>query len=716
VSGESVERLFTAALEASPEETEALLESYPDRAASDEVRRLLARHLQLSTSENHAGFLNTLDRLRASAMMDAYEASDDPKKIGRYEISRRLGRGATGVVYLAHDPELGREIAIKLLSPSLSADQSAVRRFSEEARAASALDNPHIVTIYEIGRTSDERLFITMAYTPGETLRERMSRGRLEISDVFQIGSEIADGLGAAHSHGIVHRDIKPENILLTPRGACIVDFGIAKIGAQTLTKTGAALGTAAYMSPEQTRGSGIDHRSDIWSLGVVLYEMLSGVRPFGAENGEAIVYQIRNDPPESLALRCPSLSSDAARIIERCLEKDPAMRPQSAADLAAELHAPGLRRTRINLRRPVTALAAFGLVALVAVAALNWKRIVPSERTPPAKRPTQDMVAYDLYVRGTYNWNERTRDRLESAVSLFHQALARDSNFALPYAALANTYINMSNYGYMQSDSALSKATVAATRAIELDSSLAEAHASLGFLFASSGSFEKSDFSFRRALRLNPSAPLSHHFYSLLLMIEGRPDEAARENQRSLELDPLFPIANTNHGIIMVQREKFDSARIELSRSLEHSPRNPLAHYFLGAMEAAQGKYAEAMPHLQDAYRETPNYPGVSSAFAYTLRRLHRTAEADSVVRRLYQQNATARSQINVAYHHAISGSMDSAFTILSRVKLDLPTLIGLRADPLLSHLRADPRYPQLLARIGLEPGRPGRASAYLR
>jgi tetratricopeptide (TPR) repeat protein len=345
----------------------------------------------------------------------------------------------------------------------------------------------------------------------------------------------------------------------------------------------------------------------------------------------------------------------------------------------------------------------------------MNLKRIVPSERAP-AKRVTQDMMAYDLYTRGTYNWNERTRDRLESAVSLFHQALARDSNFALPYAALANTYINMSNYGYMPADSALPKATAAATRAIGLDSSLAEAHASLGFLFASSGSFEKSESSFRRALRLNPTAPLSHHFYSLLLMIEGRPDEAARENQRSLELDPLFPIANTNRGIIMVQREEFDSARVALSRSLDHSPRNPLAHYFLGAMEAAEGTYAQALPHLREAYRETPNYPGVSGAFAYTLRRLHRTAEADSVVRRLYQQNATNRSQINVAYHHAISGSMDSAFTIFSRVQLDLPTLIALRADPLLTGLRADPRYPQLLARIGLKPGRPDRYSVNAR
>ena len=708
---DAVEALFSAALDAEPEAIEPLLASYPDRAVSDEVKRLLGRHVELSDGGQHAGFLSGLDRPRASAMLAAQELTDDPVKIGRYDVSRRLGRGSTGVVYLAHDPELGREIAVKLLSPSLSADPSAVRRFSEEARAASALDNPHIVTIYEIGRTVDDRLFITMAYTPGETLRERMSRGRLEISDALQIGSEVADGLGAAHKHGIVHRDIKPENILLTPRGACIVDFGIAKIGAQTLTLTGAALGTAAYMSPEQTRGGGVDHRSDVWSLGVVLYEMLSGVRPFEAQNSEAIIYQIRNDTPEMLGIRCPSLSDDATRVIHRCLDKDPEMRPQSAEDLATELRSPTLRRKRLSSRRALTALSAFFLVVMLTVIAVRWKSIAPADGAT-AKRPTQDMIAYDLYARGTYNWNERTRERLESAISLFNQSIARDSSFALPYAALANTYINMSNYGFMPADRALLKATAAATRAIELDPSLAEAHASLGFLHASNRSFARSEASFRRAIELKPATPSSHHFYSLLLMIEGRLEEAARENRRSLELDPSFPIANTNRGIILAQREQFDSALIELTHSLDLSPRNPLAHHVLGSLHAAKGRYAQALPNLQEAYAETPTFPGVAAALEYTLRRLNRTAEADSVVRLLYKEDPTNRSRINIAYHEAVSGNMDSAFSMLSRVQLDLPTLIGLRVDPLLAGFRRDARYAELFARIGLKAAGPSRDS----
>jgi len=244
-----------------------------------------------------------------------------------------------------------------------------------------------------------------------------------------------------------------------------------------------------------------------------------------------------------------------------------------------------------------------------------------------------------------------------------------------------------------------------AATRAIELDPSLAEAHASLGFLLASSMSFAKSEVSFQRALQLNPASASTHHFYSLLLMMELRTDEAMEANKRALALDPLLPVANTNRGIILAQQNKFDSARLELTRSLEIATRNPFAHYWLGAMEASSGRWTEALPLLEEAHREAPTLPGVRPALAHTLRRLDRSTDADSIVRLLERGGTDPRSRINVALNEAMSGHMDSAFAILGKARLDVPTLIGLHADPMLTGLRASPGYPRLLARLGLNP-----------
>jgi TolB-like protein/tetratricopeptide (TPR) repeat protein len=338
VNWPSVERLFAAALETPPEERQALLDADPDDAVRAEVRRLLARHDALCSGQD--SFPGTLDLHQAATLVDAVEP-EDPAAIGRYEIVRRLGSGATGVVYLARDPSLARQVALKLLSPHLSHDAMGIRRFTEEARAASRLDNPHIVAVHEIGRSEDDRLFIAMAYHEGETLRDRIARGPLAVAEAVRIADDVADGLSAAHAKEIVHRDIKPENILLTARGACIVDFGIAKVAGETLTRTGAALGTAAYMSPEQTRGTGVDHRSDVWSLGVVLYEMLTGQRPFGADGGEALIYVIRHDAAEPVAARRPGLAPAVARIVDRCLEKEPERRYQSAAALLSALRVP---------------------------------------------------------------------------------------------------------------------------------------------------------------------------------------------------------------------------------------------------------------------------------------------------------------------------------------------------------------------------------------
>jgi TolB-like protein len=260
--------------------------------------------------------------------------------ISHYKILEKLGQGGMGVVYKAQDTKLKRTVALKFLPPDLLRDDQAKERFMQEARAASALDHANICTIYEIGETEDGQLFISMAFYDGESVRERIDRGPLKVDEAVDIAIQTAEGLREAHHKGIVHRDIKPANIMVTSRGQVkIMDFGLAKLAGQTkLTRAGATLGTVAYMSPEQARGEGVDHRTDIWSLGVVFYEMLSGELPFKGEYEQAVVYSILNEEPASLVERCAGVSMELDGLVETALSKKPEERHQTANDLLAAL------------------------------------------------------------------------------------------------------------------------------------------------------------------------------------------------------------------------------------------------------------------------------------------------------------------------------------------------------------------------------------------
>jgi tRNA A-37 threonylcarbamoyl transferase component Bud32/dienelactone hydrolase len=262
------------------------------------------------------------------------------KTIHHYKILEKLGSGGMGIVYKARDTKLDRFVALKFLPPYLSQAEHEKARFIHEAKAASALDHSNICSIYEIEETEHGQMFIAMACYEGESLKDKIGRGPLPIDEAIDIAIQIAQGLAKAHSKEIVHRDIKPANVLITEDGQVkIVDFGLAKLAGKTmLTREGTTLGTVAYMSPEQTRGTEVDHRTDIWSLGVVFYEMLTGDRPFKGGYEQAVMYSIMNEDPEPVKKLNPAVPPELQQIVNCALKKDRELRYSSAAEIVNDL------------------------------------------------------------------------------------------------------------------------------------------------------------------------------------------------------------------------------------------------------------------------------------------------------------------------------------------------------------------------------------------
>jgi len=309
--------------------------------------------------------------------------------VSHYRILEKLGQGGMGIIYKAEDTKLGRPVALKFLPPALTMNAEARERFIQEARAASALDHRNICNVHDIEQTDDGQVFIAMAYYEGATLKERIERGPLKLSEALDIAIQAAEGLARAHEGGITHRDIKPANIMITDRGEVkLLDFGLAKLkGTADLTKVGTTLGTTGYMSPEQARGGPIDNRSDVWSLGIVLYEMVTGRRPFRGEYEQAIFYSILNDEPEPVTALRANLPIELDRVIGKALAKNPGERYQTMSDLLVDLRS--LEKRMGQRGEPITrpkgafsrkriALAACAAVVIIAAVIAAWPHLFP--------------------------------------------------------------------------------------------------------------------------------------------------------------------------------------------------------------------------------------------------------------------------------------------------------------------------------------------------
>jgi non-specific serine/threonine protein kinase len=325
--------------------------------------------------------------------------------VSHYTILEKLGGGGMGVVYKAQDLKLDRFVVLKFLPPDLTRDTEAKQRFVHEAKAASALQHTNICVVHDIDETAEGQMFICMEYLEGETLKKKIERGPLKISETIEFAIQIAQGLAKAHEHGIIHRDIKPANVMVTSDGAAkIVDFGLAKLSGQTmLTKEGSTLGTAAYMSPEQARGEPADQRTDIWSLGVLLYEMLSGRRPFDADYENALFYSIINAEPEPITGLRTGVPMELERIVDKAMAKRPEERFQHVDEMLVDLRrvtkgsgsraglpSPDSRQGTLRSpwwKRPVPVLLGVLFVIVLIVTAVWFARMRYAEGLPARER-----------------------------------------------------------------------------------------------------------------------------------------------------------------------------------------------------------------------------------------------------------------------------------------------------------------------------------------
>ena len=374
-----ITRLFTQALEVEKSVRDTWLQQVcgDDDGLLKEVQSLLDAH---SADDPLKKPMDNLNELVFSTLEEKFLKESS---FGKYKIEDRIGAGGMGLVYKARDTRLNRTVAIKLLPLAMSLNENAKKRFLNEARLAATLDDPNVCTIYETGETDDGTLYIVMRYYEGKTLRKLLAHGSLSQEKSIEFAIQTAKGLSAAHKEGMIHRDIKPANLIITENGKVkILDFGIAKIADAELTKTGQRPGTTAYMAPEQVKGEEIGPQADIWAVGVLLYEMISGKRPFSGDTATSLMYKIINEKHTPLDDLNPNISNDLVRITNRALSKDPSFRFASTGELLVELEAvqkrlngfesekPVFQILKENFRKPKIALSASLALAIIAIAA----------------------------------------------------------------------------------------------------------------------------------------------------------------------------------------------------------------------------------------------------------------------------------------------------------------------------------------------------------
>ena len=583
-------------------------------------------------------------------------------RIGGYEVLGRLGAGGMGVVYKAADLKLKRPVALKFLATEAvaAADKE---RLLREARAASALDHPNIATVHAVEEAEDGRLFIVMAYYEGETLAEKMRGGPLQPAKAINIASQVARGLQHAHTHGVVHRDIKPSNVIMTSEGmAKIVDFGLARQFAPFgTTQTASLAGTLSYMSPEQASGKSVDVRTDIWSLGVVLYQMLTGRLPFDKESAGSTVLAILNSPPAPMG----EVPEALTLVIYRALAKTPADRYQSCTELLKDFQGLALDDRRptaavdkheLHRRVHLAALSAapkrvsrralwMASLAAVVLLALLVAWTVPAVRArffaqlPATRTATKtSSAAYDSYLKG-HNYLERYDKpaNIEAAIAQFQAAVAADPNFALGFAGLGEAYWD--KYRIYRDPQWIPQAETHCRRAIQLNDQLPAVHIILGRIHSLSNQRELALQEFHQALKLDARNPDALRGLAAVYDAMGRRNDAERLFREATVLRPESWSGFNEYGSFYLRHREYEKAAVQYRRAVELTPDNALAHSNLGVTLDNLGRAGEAEPELKRSIELQP------TAHAYTMLgrmyyRQRRWKEAAAMVEKGLQLN----------------------------------------------------------------------------
>lgn len=650
-------------------------------------------------------------------------------RIGPYDIRARLGKGGMGEVYLAEDTRLKRQVAIKVLHADANAGDSGSRRLVREAQAAAALDHPNICSIYEVGE-HEGRAFIAMQYVQGETLAARLERQPLAVSDVLEIAIAVADGLAEAHARGIVHRDIKPQNIMIAARGQVkILDFGLAKATADTevdvetqslLTQAGSISGTAPYMSPEQVKGQALDARSDIFSFGAVLYELLSGHRPFEAPTAAETISAVLTADPPPLSAHGVAVPPDVERVLRECLRKDRDQRAQSMREvrLALEsvrraLESGGIVVQRNDAARPSRAglFAAVGTVILVA-AGYAWFANRPPGVTPSREPPAVNASADDLYLRGKVNVNSENRDSNDTAISLLEQAVTKDPAFAPAHAELARAYSIKAFFFAPDSEKKTLNegAQVEIEKALRLDPNLAEAYLARGLLLwthANRFPHDQAVQSYKRAIALRPDLDEAHHQLALVYLHVGLLDRGWEQIEQALAANPANTMARFRFGVIDLYRGRYQPAlAIFDSTPIEKNP--SLLTFQRAAALSHLGRGHEATALVEEFLGAHAEDEGgtVTSFKAILLAKEGKADDAEKAIKRAVEIGKNFghfhHTAFNIASAYALMNKPADAMQWLQTAADDgFPCYPLFAQDDNLNSLRSDKRFIAFMAQM---------------